>query len=40
MKKAITYKKGRKCKHSGCKHKLSVYNSEIYCRVHSQSGKN
>ena len=31
----ITYKKGRKCKQARCKHILSIYNSEVYCRNHS-----
>ncbi|MFA5262123.1 MAG: hypothetical protein WC450_12940 [Candidatus Omnitrophota bacterium] len=26
--------KGRVCKKYGCKHRLSVYNSEVYCNVH------
>lgn len=35
IKKITTYKKGRKCKHPRCKHILSIYNTEIYCHVHS-----
>ncbi len=28
------FKKGRVCKKYGCRHRLSVYNSEIYCYIH------
>ncbi len=28
------FPKGRVCKKQGCRHTLSVYNSELYCHVH------
>ncbi|MCX5707961.1 MAG: hypothetical protein NTY14_03150 [Candidatus Omnitrophica bacterium] len=34
MKKTRTSLKGRKCKHPGCSHILSIYNHEGYCHVH------
>ncbi|HOW35643.1 MAG TPA: hypothetical protein PL155_04455 [Candidatus Omnitrophota bacterium] len=35
MKKTKTSYKGRKCKSRGCKHILSIYNHEAYCRIHT-----
>ncbi len=34
-KKITTLPKGRKCKHFGCKHILSIYNTETFCNTHS-----
>ncbi len=34
-KKIQTSSKGRKCKSHGCQHILSIYNHEVYCRVHA-----
>ncbi len=31
----MTSRKGRKCKHPRCKHILSIYNHEAYCRIHA-----
>ncbi|MDD4941531.1 MAG: hypothetical protein PHE65_06485 [Candidatus Omnitrophica bacterium] len=38
MKKIRTSIKGRKCKHPGCQHILSIYNHEALCHVHSGEG--
>jgi len=29
---------GRVCKKTGCKQRLSIYNSEEYCNVHRREG--
>lgn len=34
-KKIVSSRKGRKCKSHGCKHVLSIYNHEDFCRLHS-----
>ncbi len=34
------FAKGRVCKKQGCKHLLSVYNSELYCHVHLNENLN
>jgi len=34
MKKIRTSYKGRVCKFPHCKHILSIYNHELYCRIH------
>lgn len=34
MKKQVTSRKGRKCKQPGCKRILSIYNHDVYCRIH------
>jgi hypothetical protein len=28
------FKMGRVCKKHGCRQRLSIYNSEVYCHVH------
>ncbi len=37
MVKLTSSRKGRKCKHYGCKHVLSIYNHEAYCHLHAGS---
>ncbi|MDP2653753.1 MAG: hypothetical protein Q8Q08_06950 [Candidatus Omnitrophota bacterium] len=37
IKKIVTSRKGRKCKHPRCKHILSIYNHEAYCHIHAGS---
>ncbi len=34
------FPKGRVCKKQGCKHALSIYNSELYCHVHLNENQN